>query len=185
MTPSADSEYKPWHRRWFFLGRVVETCFIGTSLGLTAYVSTSQSATGWPPESGAHGTLDFLGAATGLGTTSALISFALLCFKFNKHDALSKNSHRFCGFKMAFVYLGVLSAALSIGAVAFTIKNMGDSGLRCTGDSMKTYQFCSMLMAIVVLTIIGAFVTLVSAGFECARIRQWGRVVENCQVTYR
>lgn len=177
-------------------------------------MSISQNATGWPPESGAHGILGFLGAATGLGFISALSSFFVLCFKYNARDVLSKNSHGYCGFNMAFVYLGAISGALSMGAAVvsqdappfratprysflihqgeanwvflqYTSINMGDPGLHCTGDSMNSYQFCTMVKAIVALTFIGAAVTLVSAVAEWRRIRQWEHVLKQLQVTHR
>lgn len=67
----------------------------------------------------------------------------------------------------------------------YTSINMGDPGMNCTGDSMKSYQFCTMVKAIAALTFIGAAVTLVSAVAEWRRIRQWEHVLKQLQVTYR
>lgn len=158
-----------------------------------------------------NGTLVFLVFLTGLGLVSTLLALGVVCVKYEASDAMSKNGHSYCGFNMMIVYLGLIYVIISCGAIyvsrdvpsfqrtpspstsftkmkligillQYTQKSMGDAGLRCTGDSLKSYQFCSMLLAIVVLTGIGAGVAVVSAGIEWRRIRQWGKVLERCQL---
>lgn len=158
-----------------------------------------------------NGTLIFLTFLTGLGLLSTLVALGVVCVKYDVSDAMSKNGHSYWGWNMMIVYLGLIYVIISCGAIYVsrrvpsfqrtpspstsftktrltgillqsTQKAMGDSGLRCTGASLKSYQFCSMLLAIVVSTGIGAAVALLSAGVEWRRIRQWGKVLKRCQL---
>lgn len=61
------------------------------------------------------------------------------------------------------------------------VKYLGDAGLRCTGDAMKSNRACAMMLGIVVSNGIGAFVALFCAILEALRIRQWNRVLKQCK----
>lgn len=61
------------------------------------------------------------------------------------------------------------------------IKYLGDAGLRCTGDAMKSYRACAMMLGIAVSTGVGALVALFNAILEALRIRQWNRVLKRCK----
>ncbi|KAI7774578.1 hypothetical protein LA080_008217 [Diaporthe eres] len=182
MVDLEDSGIKPQTRMWILLARMIELCFTGTAVGLACHVGKNTEVSWWPPGAQDHEIIVSFVLVSILGVTSTVIGLIALCFKYDANDKMSKTGHKCYGWNFFWcVWLSLIYAGISAGALYHVHNYLGDAGMRCTGDAMKSHWACARLLEIVVSTGIGAGMAAVCAIIEAFRIKQWDRVLEQCE----